>query len=129
MALAMRPPKPAPAPVARDLYKTGVPRKAFPSAPGTAVITPSTIVSRKTAIVDSTLDGEVLALDLDAGETFVFDGTAKAIWELTKEPIAISAICARLCEAYDIAAERCLAEVVSFVEALAKQDVLVLSEP
>jgi len=93
------------------------------------MIAPSTIVSRNTAIIDSTLDGEVLALDLGSGETFVFEGVAKAIWDLMNEPVAISAICARLRESFDIGAEQCLTEVSRFVEALAEQNAFVLSAP
>jgi len=90
-------------------------------------IEPTAIVTRSAAIVDSVLDDEVVALNTESGETLVFEGSGRAIWEQTAAPKSVAEICAAIEARYAVEPVRCLAEVSAFPEALTEKGMVALA--
>lgn len=66
------------------------------------------LVRRSTNLLQTALvDGEIIALDVEAGLFLGFNDTASRVWELIAEPVRVSALVAQLREEYDVDLEQC----------------------
>jgi hypothetical protein len=80
------------------------------------VIELETLVVRSDAVVSAPMGNEVAMMDMDSGKYFVLDEVASVIWEQLLQPIRPAALCASLLDSYDVPAEQCHAEVLSFLQ-------------
>ena len=74
--------------------------------------------------VASDLAGETVLLGLRTARYYGLADVGARIWELLREPISVSAICETISREYDVAPERCEADVVRFLEELAEQELI-----
>ena len=65
------------------------------------------------------LQGDLLAIDQEAGYCYSMNPSAARIWELTAKPTRVSAICAILCDEFGVDQEQCQGDVVDFLSTLA----------
>ena len=82
------------------------------------------IVSRKPDVLYSALDSEVLAFDVDSGATFLFEATARDIWDLLQTPISVRTLCERLREKFEVDERQCQDEVMVFLQRLGADGVV-----
>jgi hypothetical protein len=59
-------------------------------------------------------------LDPKASRYFGLDRIGRRIWDLIEEPVSVAALCTALQAEFDVAAERCIADVSAFLERLHK---------
>ena len=85
------------------------------------------LISKSTHQVSSQLDGEVVLLDINTGDYFKIDPVGSRIWELLEEPTTLSSLCKTLTAEFDISAERCRADVTTFIEKLVSLSLVVVS--
>lgn len=83
-----------------------------------------TRVVRNDSIPTGQIDGELVALDLEKGSCFGMDRIGTAIWELAETPVTIGEIADSLIERHEVDRQRCLADVVPFVEDLLSEGLL-----
>lgn len=74
--------------------------------------------------VASDLAGETVLLSLKTARYYGLDNVGARIWALVREPITVSAICETIAREYDVAPERCEADVVRFLDELASQGLI-----
>jgi hypothetical protein len=60
----------------------------------------STVVQQKEDLVASELDDGLVVLDIDSGQYFSFNHTAKIVWERVQEPIEVGQLITQLQETY-----------------------------
>jgi hypothetical protein len=76
------------------------------------------IVSRKQGLVEAEVDGEIVALHVDNGTCYGFNGTASAIWRMLERPRRLDELCSGLAEDYEVEPEQCEREVMDLLRDL-----------
>lgn len=68
-------------------------------------------LSRATDILESDVNGEVIALDIERGNCYGLNGTASRVWEMLGSGTSLAEICAALTARFDVAEDQCEREV------------------
>lgn len=85
--------------------------------------------SRNEDVVWTQLGDRVLFCDLDSGEYFELRDIGAVIWGLLERPVGVEAIVSQIAAEYDVAADRCRADVRGFLDQLDKAGCLTVTEP
>lgn len=87
-------------------------------------ITEATRVVRNDAIPAGEIDGELVALDIDRGECFGMDRVGSTIWTIAAEPVTVGGIADQLTRNHDVSRDRCLSDILPFIEELVAEGLL-----
>jgi hypothetical protein len=87
----------------------------------------STIVQSPGNIV-SDMDGEKVMLSVKNGKYYNMGGIGGAIWEHLEKPILISNLIAALISEYDVNQTDCEEQVLSFLNLLVKENLILVTE-
>jgi hypothetical protein len=87
----------------------------------------STVVQSST-VTTSTIDGEVVMMNIENGTYSWLDDIGSEIWEMLKSPVRISEICEILTKLYDVDKERCEQDVLTFLSTLAERAIIIVEE-
>lgn len=82
---------------------------------------PDTVVVASRNQVSSDLAGETVLLSMKTARYYGLVDVAARIWSLLREPVSVAVICETIAREYDVAPERCEADVVRFLEELEAQ--------
>ena len=77
------------------------------------------------SVVDETIDGEALIVNLGTGVYYSIAGTGEVIWRMLAEGLSPDAVVAELPMLFDISAESARDVVSAFVAELVEQELLV----
>jgi hypothetical protein len=83
-------------------------------------LTQDLIVSRRAELIETEVDGELVALHIDNGTCYGFNGTATRIWALIERPRRLSELREELVREFDVDPETCerqLGELLKELEA------------
>lgn len=86
------------------------------------------IVSRRTELIETEVDGELVALHVDKGTCYGFNGTATRIWGLIEQPRRFSELREELVREFDVDSETCGRQLTELLKEL-EADGLVELEP
>ena len=78
------------------------------------------IVSRRAELIETEVDGELVALHVDKGTCYGFNGTATRIWALIERPRRLSELREELLREFEVdpaVCDRQLGELLSELEA------------
>jgi hypothetical protein len=92
-------------------------------------LTPSTIVARKGGLIESEIDREIVALNIETGVCYGLNGIGSRIWSLLAKPLRISEICTILVREYEVEPKTCENEVIDLIEHLLKEDLVIATNP
>lgn len=84
------------------------------------VVKQDLIVSRRAELIETEVDGELVALHVDKGTCYGFNGTATRIWALIEQPRRVSELREELTREFDVDPEVCerqLGELLKELEA------------
>ena len=70
-------------------------------------VTQELIVSRRAELIETEVDGELVALHVDNGTCYGFNGTATRIWALIEQPRRLSELKDELTREFDVDPEVC----------------------
>ena len=70
------------------------------------------IVARRAGLIEAEVDGELVALHVDNGTCYGFNGTATRIWTMIEEPKMVSELRDTLLDEYDVEPEVCVAQLL-----------------
>lgn len=73
------------------------------------------IVRRKPTLVAADVADEAILLDVDSGYFFQLNKSASQIWHHAQQPIALSDLCRKMAESFDVDASICRDDVAAFV--------------
>ena len=77
----------------------------------------NTIVVERTAeLIQSEIDGDLVALDVEQGSCFGFNATATRVWQMLDQPRSIDEIVASLTEEFAIDRAACETAVVDLID-------------
>lgn len=92
-------------------------------------MSPRAVVSRHPETIATEIDNDIVLMSLVTGRTFGLDKRGSRIWSLIEQPRSIEDIVRELLKHYATTAEKCQADVISFVEKLAEAQLASVSEP
>lgn len=84
-----------------------------------------TILKRKSGLMTANMNGSAVMMDIATGKYYNLGETGGHIWELLEQPTTLSNLIQRLTTEYDVSAERCRADVLSFLQQLVDRDLLI----
>lgn len=70
-----------------------------------------TVFRKSTELLESDVDEEIVALDVEKGQCYGLNAVGSRVWKLLDSPMSIQQICSSLQEEYDVAQDICQAEV------------------
>ena len=92
-------------------------------------LSPLTLISRSSGFVQSAIDGEIVALNIETGTCYGLNSVGSRIWSLLEKPISVSSICATLMAEYQVEPEVCERDVVDLIEHLLDEGLIVTTDP
>ncbi|WP_203287262.1 lasso peptide biosynthesis PqqD family chaperone [Metabacillus sp. cB07] len=75
----------------------------------------------------SNMNGETVMLSIQNGKYYNFGETGGAIWDLLKKPISFSALIEALILQYQVDREECEKQVLSFLDSLKKENLIIVN--
>jgi hypothetical protein len=76
------------------------------------------IVSRRAELIETEVDGELVALHIDKGTCYGFNGTATRVWALIEQPRRLSEVKDQLQREFDVDPEVCDRQVAELLKEL-----------
>ncbi len=77
------------------------------------------LVARRGEMIETEVDGELVALHIDNGSCYGFNSTATRIWAMIEQPKRVSELTGELVREYDVDAATCEAQVRELLDELA----------
>lgn len=81
-------------------------------------LAPNDVVVRNREILESEVDGDVIALDIPQGECYGFNAVASSVWRLLQQETSAARICGALASEFEVGREECEAEVLRLLNEL-----------
>ncbi|HTR85274.1 MAG TPA: PqqD family protein [Reyranella sp.] len=78
----------------------------------------STVVRRSAQQISCNLNEEIAILDLGKSVYFGLEGVGAHIWGALEEPRSVAELCASVVDHFDVTAEACRADVMTFLTSL-----------
>ncbi len=91
-------------------------------------ITPDTYIKRNNEVFASTIDDEVVMMNIQSGKYYGMDSVGSRIWELISEKIQVQQVIDQLLEEYDVSEEQCRSDVLEFLQELNQNKLLKVFE-
>jgi PqqD family protein of HPr-rel-A system len=76
-------------------------------------------VERRGEMIETEVDGELVALHVDNGTCYGFNGTATRIWAMIEQPKKLSELTEALTREFDVDAATCEAQLRDLLDELA----------
>lgn len=89
-----------------------------------ATITPDSCVVRSAEFITSTVENDLVMMSLEKGTYYGLDAIGSQIWENIAEPITIPALCQKLTDQFEVDANQCREDVLTFLNELVKEDMV-----
>ena len=87
-------------------------------------LTPDSIVARTEDILFNKVGNEVVMLNMEKGHYHALDEIGGTIWEMIAEPIRVTDLCSSLMELFDVTAEDCQCDVLTYLKQLQERNLL-----
>ena len=87
-------------------------------------LTLDTIVRRSDTLLSTSLDDDVVMMDVEQGAYYGLEAVAARIWALTEQPLSVGSLCDRLATEYQVSPEQCQQEVLAFLSELLNQHIV-----
>ena len=87
-------------------------------------MTERTLLQRKVEIMTADMKGDTVMMDVETGKYYNLGDVGGRIWDLMENPITLSDMADRLTEEYDVTRERCLSEILPFLQSLLERNLI-----
>ena len=88
---------------------------------GNSKIALDSIVCRDNDLLSQPVDSDLVMANLATGHYYGLAQTARRIWDLLGEPVAVSNLCSTLCREYEVDPATCQDHVLGFLNELADE--------
>ena len=92
-----------------------------------ATVSVDAVIVRSSEPMTCVVDGELVMLDPRQSRYFALDAIGRRIWTLLEHPQKVDALCRQLEEEFAVPPERCLTDVLAFLEQLAGAELVSVS--
>ncbi len=97
--------------------------------PDGGFLTQATSIVRRAEIIETEIDGEIIALDVKNGNYYGLNKVGSRVWQLAITLGPVSAICEALQNEYDVPEPVCERTVLALLEALHKEGLIDVLNP
>ncbi|MFW6352516.1 MAG: lasso peptide biosynthesis PqqD family chaperone [Bacteroidota bacterium] len=94
---------------------------------GKLKLTKNSIIQRKTELLCSKMDEEVVMMNIDKGEYYGLDEIGSRIWQILEKPVHFNDIIQTLTDEYDVEETTCRDDVTAFLKELHEKDLIVVN--
>ncbi|MFP4059898.1 MAG: lasso peptide biosynthesis PqqD family chaperone [Bacteroidales bacterium] len=94
---------------------------------GKLKLTKNSIIQRKTELLFSKMDEEVVMMNIDKGEYYGLDEIGSRIWQILEKPVHFNDIIQTLTDEYDVEETTCRDDVAAFLKELHEKDLIVVN--
>ena len=84
-------------------------------------------IVRNSGLLDSEIDGETVMMSVEQGNYYGLNQVGTEIWKLIESPVIVRDICSTLVKEYKVEQSACEKEVLSFLNDLSSEKIVVLS--
>lgn len=84
-------------------------------------------IVRNSGLLDSEIDGETVMMSVEQGNYYGLNQVGTEIWKLIESPMVVRDICEALVQDYKVEQATCEKEVLSFLNDLSSEKIVVLS--
>ncbi|HYJ82625.1 MAG TPA: PqqD family protein [Allosphingosinicella sp.] len=77
------------------------------------------LVTRRGEMIETEVDGELVALHIDNGTCYGFNSTATRVWTMIQQPRRVSELTEELMREYDVDAATCETQLKELLDELA----------
>jgi hypothetical protein len=84
-----------------------------------AALSLETVVARRGEPLAARVDDDLVMLDPVRSRYFALDATGRRVWELLGEPRSVESLCAALQDEFEVSAQTCRTDVVTFLQQMA----------
>ena len=88
----------------------------------------NTYICRSESAVFTSIDGEIVMMDIESGAYYNLNSVATRIWELIEKPVSIGDICKHLIEDFDVSPQDCEEKTISFIHNLISKNIVIIFE-
>lgn len=92
------------------------------------VLSTQAVVARSSGLLESRVDDEIVALNIETGTCYGLNAVGSRIWTMLEGPIRISDICTTLVTEYEVSPETCERDVLDLIEALRAEEMIVVTD-
>ncbi len=93
-----------------------------------AKLTLNNTITQNQETLSSAIDEELVLLSIINSKYYGMDSVGKRIWSLLSEPIVISDMITALTKEYDIPAAECEKDVLSFLDELHSENLIIVTD-
>ncbi len=90
---------------------------------------PELIVHRGAGLIEAEVDGEIVALHVENGQCYGFNGTATIIWKLIETPRSVASVRDELLQKFDVEPDVCEAQLMELLRELESDRLIELRSP
>jgi hypothetical protein len=91
-----------------------------------ADITLDNFVVRAGLLLATDLDEETILMSIEQGAYYGMEATARRIWQLLEQRLQVASLCQQLATEYNIVPDVCRPDVLSFLEELRSEGLIVV---
>ncbi len=84
------------------------------------------IIEKSPNSIESSIDGEVVLLNLDNNEYYSMDEVGSDIWKILDKAHTLDEIISRLQEIYDVDRETCMKDSLKFLKQLEEKKIIIV---
>lgn len=86
------------------------------------------VIAVASRVVGTELDGEFVMLDPDSGNYYGLNEVGSAVWRLIASPRRLDEVVAHVCATFEVAPDRCRADVEQLLAELASRQLVTVSK-
>lgn len=86
------------------------------------------IIQKSDNSIESTIDGDIVLMNLDNNEYYSMDDIGSAIWNMLNEPRSINSLIEELMKQYKVDREVCAKDTMKFLEQLYDKGIIKINE-
>ena len=91
-----------------------------------SAITLNTVISRAEGFTTAPVQNELMMLNIEQGAYYSLDPIAAEIWNMLENPAGVGEIITQLIKRYDVTQEQCQADVLTFLEEMSSNGMILL---
>jgi len=78
-------------------------------------VSPNSVVARTGGLVESQIDNEIVALNIESGVCYGLNSVGARVWQMLAAPIRVNDICRALIAEYEVDPDLCEHEVIELI--------------
>jgi hypothetical protein len=86
------------------------------------------VIAVASRVVGTELDGEFVMLDPDSGNYYGLNEVGSTVWRLIASPRRLDEVVAHVCATFEVAPDRCRADVEQLLSELANRQLVTVSQ-